>query len=173
MGKRGPQPTPKELIAARGNRVRKERYATGDAAMVVSADNVKGLRKPVSPPTHLSKGAKKIWRQVSQFLNDNDLSKAIFNGVLEVYCSNYDRCQQLTKYFNTEGIGLTVYVQTKYDEVEQVRSQWKVYNDSVKMMNQAAQQLGLSPSSFSQIRKPVTEGPKQSGWEKIKNGAAG
>lgn len=168
MGKRGPAPKPKELIAAQGKRVRVDRYATGDAALTVSSNNVKGLRKPVSPPTHLTRGAKKIWKQVSLFLNDNDLSKAIFNGVLETYCTNYDTCQEMTKYFKVEGIGMTYFKQTKFGEEEVVRPQWKIYNDAVKMMNQAGQQLGLSPSSFSQIRKPDT-GKEKTGWGAIKS----
>lgn len=170
MNKRGPAPTPKELIEAQGKRVRKDRYATGSDQLIVSTNNVKELRKPMTPPTHLSKGAKKIWRQVSQFLNDNDLSKAIFTGVLEAYCTNLDRAQELTRYFNLEGIGLTMMVETKFAEEEKIRPQWKIYNESVKIMNQMAQQLGLSPSSFSQIRKPSTEGSKPTGWAAVKSG---
>lgn len=159
MGKRGPKPTPKELLIARGARVRKDRYPEVKTVMTAS----KGGRhitmdRPEKPPSHLSRGAKKIWKEVSEFLHENNLSHAIFNGSLELYCFYLDQFRECEKFLKENG--MTYEECTKYQVINKPHPEIKIMAEAAKQVRSIAGEFGLTPSSYSQVKKPSAD-PQQ------------
>lgn len=150
MGKRGPQSKPRELLESKGSRVRSDRYVSNP--LQISSGGGSVSIGPVKPPTHLKPGAKKIWREVSLFLNDNNLSHAIFNGTLEIYCTEMDKYQTISKYLKKKDVGYTYLVEDKWGNVSShSRPEVKIMNDAANQVKSIASAFGLTPSSKSQI----------------------
>lgn len=168
MGKTGPTRLPKEILAARGARIRKDRYPDKTVMVASKGGNQIELKQAVQPPRHLTSGAKKHWEDVSRFLHENNLSHSIFNGSLELYCYYLDQFQQMEKVLKKEG--RWYFVDTKYGEVRQIRPEVKMMDDAAKQVRSLAGEFGLTPSSYSQVKKPAADPQQGELWPSTQEG---
>ena len=170
MGKRGPQRTPKEILQARGGRIRKDRYPDGRVAMTASKGGKHiNLDLPVEPPKHLNLGAKKIWKEVSSFLHENNLSHAEFNGSLELYCYYLDQHRQLQKFLKENG--RTYEECTKYSVIDKIRPEVKMMDEAAKHVTRIAGHFGLTPSTYSQVKVPKSDPEQINLWPTMTSSA--
>lgn len=170
MRKPGPKKTPKEILAAKGARIRSDRYPHSKTVMSVSkGGNHKLLATAVEPPKHLTRGAKREWKVVSQFLHENNLSHAIFNGTLELYCYYLDQHREMQSFIRT--VGRTYAITNKSGEEEwRVRPEVKLMDDAAKQVKSIAGEFGLTPSSYSQVRTPQADPEQGELWPDMKAG---
>jgi P27 family predicted phage terminase small subunit len=167
MGTRGPAKKPRSLIENKGGRVRADRHPAAETTMLPSiGGKLEKLAVPVKPPVHLSSGAKKIWKEISEFLHENGLSHAIFNGSLEIYCKYLDIFREKSKYLKQPGIGDVYSLDTKDGEKWLPRPEVKIMDDAAKQVRGVATQFGLTPSSISQIQIKTGAAEEESPWKR-------
>ena len=169
MGKRGPAKKPRQILEAKGARVRKDRYP--DNAMKIEAGGKTAeLTTPISAPEYMTEGAKEIWEVAAKFLNDNEMSHKVFNGSLEVYCNSLDLYRKSVAYMDTPGIGYVLEQDTRDGSIWKPRPEVKIVNDAANQIKSVATQFGFTPSSVGQIRVEKGSGEVGNAWDKIKAG---
>ena len=165
MGKRGPKPIPREILAQKGARIRKDRYPSKTVMTSSPGGKQLHLKQPIKPPRHLTTNAKKIWKEICCFLKNNHLDHEIFNGSLELYCYYLDQHQQMQKYIKK--VGRTYTIDGKYGEVWHIRPEVKLMDEASKQVRSLAGDFGLTPSSFGQVQKATVDPQQGELWPNI------
>lgn len=135
MGARGPVPTPRAVLAARGSR------------LAAGADTEPRFPKGQPKcPAWLPKAAKAEWRRVAPMLEDQGLLTVADQQTLAAYCLAVHEAQAATEMLEAEGRTIRVGTQTQpHPAVSMQRS-------ALALVKQFSAMFGFSPSCRTRVR---------------------
>ena len=97
------------------------------------------MKKPIPPPAHLSREARKLWRDLTEtYVFDDPGAIAILGSALE----SFDRCHEARKILSTEGLS----VKDRFG-VPRVHPLCAVARDAEAAFRSAMRQLGIGADS--------------------------
>ena len=155
MGKRGPKPLPTSVINIRGGTQHYHR----------KKENLDLEPQPdanIPPcPTHLDLRAKQEWMRMAKELDDCGILTNLDMAVFASYCNSYSRWIRATKQVKKQGSVITL-----PSGFKQQNPNLTIANKAEEMMLKSAVQMGLTPSSRSQVKK-VDKKPKENAKERF------
>ncbi len=153
MGRRGPRPAPTAIKRARGVR----------ADRINPSEPVPGNRVP-SCPSHLSPGARRVWRRLVPDLHRSGVLTAWDVDLFAFYCDLVDQVHRARELL---GVGLLL---SRGHERLVTNPAWRIYRDGIGELRALAHEFGLTPSARSTIRIAGLPEPPARGQEDSKDG---
>lgn len=148
MGRRGPTPTPTEVLKRRGSR---------------RAASRSGEPKPPSKtprcPTWLSKEAKAVWKQLAKQLADLNVLTEIDGNALARYCSLWVRWRRATAFLEKNGETYPLLTNEGAVRCLQQYPEVAVVNKLSVLLLRLEQEYGLTPSARTRIHVAVSAPP--------------
>lgn len=152
MGKRGPKPTPTEVLKVRGswraNLNRNEPQPCKDVPRC---------------PNWLNQQARKVWKQIVPQLNAMGVLTKIDCNTVARYCDCFARWKQMAKWMDEHG---EVYPEKDNEgKTVGVRSwpQTNLYHKLGQMLGRLEAEFGLTPSSRTRVTVPESDGEEEKG----------
>jgi P27 family predicted phage terminase small subunit len=150
---RGRQPTPEYLSILKGNPSKRMRKNHPQPAGAFG-----------SPPKHLAREAKKLWKKLVPELEANKLSATLFRTALEGLCSAY--ALMLQAQATIAELGPTMKVEKLHPATGAVvstsyrpRPEVKIARDSWQFIRQVWGDFGMSPATVGRIEVPKQSAP--------------
>lgn len=135
MGKRGPAPTPTNLVLLRGN--------PGKRAV---NRNEPDPRPGATCPTWLDREAKREWRRIAPELERLELLTVIDRAALAAYCQSYSRWYEAERIVKREGLT----IETDKGNVIQ-HPAVGIANQAMKQMHNFLSDFGMSPAARARL----------------------
>lgn len=153
MGKRGPAPVPTELLKLRGS---------------TKANARKGEPQPrknkPKMPSHMSDGAKAVWRAVVPMLEHMQVLTEVDGMALERYCVAFARWRECERVIDEQGAVMEF--AKDGGTYAQQRPEVGISNKLATMLLRLEQEFGLTPAARARLRTETEQNAKGS------NGAA-
>ena len=141
------RPAPTDLKIVRGDR--KSRVNTRGPKVDP------GLETP-KPPTWMSAGAKRVWRDLAPEMHKLGLLKPLYRPAFGVFCTAVARYAEAVAVGDEDGI--LVDGKRASETVEKVKNpSLQIERDQAMLVLKAAAEFGLTPSAASGIVLPDTE----------------
>jgi len=155
MGKRGTKPLPTAVINIRGGTQHYHRKKE-------DLDQEPQPDPNIPPcPDHLDLKAKQEWIRMAKELDECGILTNLDMAVFASYCNSYSRWVRATNQVKKQGSVITTPRGYK-----QQNPNLAIANKAEEMMIRAATQMGITPSSRSQIRR-VDKKPKENSKERF------
>lgn len=148
MGRRGPTPTPTEVLKQRGSRRAAAR--TGEP---------KPEAKTPRCPTWLSKEAKAVWKQVAKQLAELGVLTEIDGNALARYCSLWVRWRRATAHLEANGETYPLLDEKGNVRCLQQYPEVAIVNKLSVLLLRLEQEYGLTPAARTRIRVDVPAAP--------------
>jgi len=145
MGKRGPAPLPSKIINLRGGPSHYHRAKSDGKEEPVVPSNI-----PSIPATLTSSVAKKEWTRLTKELEFTGMLTNLDKTLLELYCSSYATWVDANK--KVEKQGMVKILPTGYS---QQNINLSISNKAEERMLRYMKEMGLTPSSRTNIRVPI------------------
>lgn len=150
MGRRGPAPTPTEILETRGSWRADINRNPPDA-------------KPGRPrcPSWLDDVSKSIWKQLIPLLEDMGTLYACDVHALSLLCRTWSRWRQAEEFIMEKG---EVYpIKDSKGKMRELRKfpQVAIASDTARMLNRMLAEFGLTPSARSRIELPTNPGSQR------------
>jgi len=152
MGRRGPPPTPTEILKLHGSKLVNKRREQTEA---------KGPAGKPSCPTWLDKDAKKAWKQLVPMLEFMGVLTRIDANALARYCETWVRWRHAQEFLKQKGE-----VYPLKDESGKVKClmpfpQVAIANSLAQQLLRLEQEFGLTPAARTRIVVPLSARPSK------------
>lgn len=164
MGRRGPAPTPTEILGARGSWRAKQ-----------NRNEPKPTKGPPPCPRTLKGEAKKLWKPLVQLLESMGVLTVADGGQLERYCVYFARWRACEAHLAKHGLSYAVTKEVKKQGGEEAKEkevssvsyrefpEVKESHRLDKALRQAEDRFGLSPSARARLQAEADEEPSLNG----------